>query len=224
MRDNRLALRLAHTVLAICTPIVLLLGNLYLLASPWYLRHEYSRPSFPRSSIFSPDERLSLAEATLNYMRSGQDVSFIEKLSAQGRSVYNYREVVHLADAKRVMNAAFLVHGVAVAIVLLSALTIWYLSKGWSSALQSMARGCIGFFLMMMAIGVFAYAQFDRFFTLFHRLLFTGDSWLFPYTDTLIQLFPLPFWMDATYILALLTLGQCVAVGIVGLIFSRAQG
>jgi uncharacterized membrane protein len=28
-------------------------------------------------------------------------------------------------------------------------------------------------------------------------LFFTGDSWLFLYSDTLIRLFPMRFWQDA---------------------------
>jgi len=38
--------------------------------------------------------------------------------------------------------------------------------------------------------------SFWQFFTLFHELFFTGDSWIFEYSDTLIRLFPLRFWQD----------------------------
>ena len=33
--------------------------------------------------------------------------------------------------------------------------------------------------------------------SIFHELFFSGGSWLFLYSDTLIRLFPLPFWQDA---------------------------
>jgi integral membrane protein (TIGR01906 family) len=36
----------------------------------------------------------------------------------------------------------------------------------------------------------------DQAFTLFHRIFFQGDTWLFPTTDTLIRLFPVEFWQD----------------------------
>jgi uncharacterized membrane protein len=35
-------------------------------------------------------------------------------------------------------------------------------------------------------------------FDLFHRFLFVPGSWLFSYSDTLIRLFPVKFWFDAT--------------------------
>jgi uncharacterized membrane protein len=46
-------------------------------------------------------------------------------------------------------------------------------------------------------LGMFIFpGLFWAFFTGFHALFFTGDSWLFEYSDTLIRLFPLRFWQD----------------------------
>jgi len=39
---------------------------------------------------------------------------------------------------------------------------------------------------------------FNAFFVAFHRLFFIGDSWMFEYTDSLIQFYPQPFWVDAS--------------------------
>jgi uncharacterized membrane protein len=33
----------------------------------------------------------------------------------------------------------------------------------------------------------------------FHLLFFEPSSWLFAYSDSLIRLFPLQFWIDATF-------------------------
>jgi len=63
--------------------------------------------------------------------------------------------------------------------------------------------------------------SFSSFFTTFHRIFFTGDSWLFSYSDTLIQLFPLPFWVDATALLTLPTLAECAIVGLAAYAYSR---
>jgi integral membrane protein (TIGR01906 family) len=38
--------------------------------------------------------------------------------------------------------------------------------------------------------------NFDWLFTAFHHIFFTGDTWLFFYSDTLIRLFPMEFWMN----------------------------
>jgi uncharacterized membrane protein len=55
---------------------------------------------------------------------------------------------------------------------------------------------------------------FFNFFTAFHHLFFTGDSWLFLFSDTLIRLFPIRFWQDAFLFAAVIALGGGAALGI----------
>jgi integral membrane protein (TIGR01906 family) len=50
---------------------------------------------------------------------------------------------------------------------------------------------------LILLLGVFASVNFWQFFTEFHGLFFTGNSWQFLFSDTLIRLFPLRFWQDA---------------------------
>jgi len=53
---------------------------------------------------------------------------------------------------------------------------------------------------------------FWQFFTLFHHIFFTGNSWLFYFSDTLIRLFPMRFWEDAFLWAAILALGGGIAL------------
>lgn len=214
MRKDSTALKTsARFVLAVCTPLLLLLSNLYPVATPAFIRYEYGKPQFPPADLYSAAERLSLAEATLHYTRSNEDVDYLTNLQARGRAVYNAREISHLVDAKLVMRGAFWVHGICAVLCLLAVVFSWRRSQERPGALQAVYLGCLALLVLLIAIGILVYTNFGLFFTIFHRLLFEGDSWLFSYSDTLIQLFPVPFWMDATWILALLTAGECVIVG-----------
>ena len=56
---------------------------------------------------------------------------------------------------------------------------------------------------------------FNWLFTEFHRIFFTGNSWLFYFTDTFIRLFPMQFWQDLFIVIG-------VACIILGLIFAFA--
>lgn len=211
-----------RVVLFACTGLLLLLSNLYLVATPAYVRYEYGKPGFPPADIYAPEERQALAEATVHYLRSGEGVDYLRNLQSQGQGVYNERELQHLVDVKAVMNAAFAVQAVCVVLVL-GALCLAWRSHWWHAALRALYQSCLALFLALAAIGVLAYTNFDVFFTAFHRVFFSGDSWLFFYTDTLIQLYPVPFWMDATWILALLSLAECVVVGTLAYLLYRRQ-
>ncbi len=212
---------LARVALAICTPLFLLLSNLYLVATPTYIQREYSSPGFPFARDYDDAERLALAEATLYYMRSGESSDHLTSLQVRGRAVYNAREIQHLIDAKRVMQLAFWVHGTCGVLILAATALLGRHRELWPGALRAMSRGCLLLFVLLFGIGFLAYANFNLFFTAFHRLFFKGDSWLFPQSDTLIQLFPLPFWMDATFIIALLSLAESLLVAVITYALSR---
>ncbi|MBM4429021.1 MAG: TIGR01906 family membrane protein [Chloroflexi bacterium] len=212
---------IARAVLLICTPPVLLLANLYLLATPAFVRYEYNKPGFPPADLYDSRERLLLAEATVHYMRSSKGTDYLMQLQSRGLPVYNSREIIHLADAKRVMNAALGVHSICLILCLLALVYAHGHPKRWYHAWRAISWAGLFLFVLLASIGLLAYVNFNLFFTTFHRLLFTGDSWLFPFSDTLIQLFPLPFWMDATWLICLLTLMESAIVGWAAYAFSR---
>jgi integral membrane protein (TIGR01906 family) len=209
--------RVARWVLTLSIPFVLLLSNLYLLTTPLFVRFEYARPAFPPAELFSDRERLSLAEATVHYLRSGEGPEYLRTLRPTWQ-VYNEREVKHLVDVKVVMNAAFAVQAVALVLAVAAFFWLWRRRTSRSSAWLAVARGCAVLLAALLAVGVVVYFSFDVFFVFFHRVFFSGDSWLFAYTDTLIQLFPVQFWIDATWALALLAIAEAALVG--GAIFA----
>ncbi|MGC8786363.1 MAG: TIGR01906 family membrane protein [Anaerolineae bacterium] len=213
--------KVVRILFLVCTPLLLLLSNLYLLATPAFIRREYSKPDFPRAGLYNDAERLSLAEATLYYLRSNEGVDYLMSLRSRGQPVYNAREIRHLVDVKRVMGAAFWIQKICLLLWIAAAIFVWHQRQEWYGALQAIFMGCLTLFVALLGIGLLAYANFDLFFTAFHRLFFEGDSWLFAYSDTLIQLFPVPFWIDATWTLALLTMGGCFIVGMIAFALLR---
>ncbi len=62
-------------------------------------------------------------------------------------------------------------------------------------------------------VGAFAITGFDSTWRRFHEIAFSNDLWqLNPDTDRLIQMFPEPFWEEATYIVGALTLAEALLV------------
>ena len=205
--------RIAAGIIIITMPLVLLLVNLYLLASPTFVKAEYSRPGFPASPGFTDGERLRYAEGTLTYLRSSQGIDALQKLEHGGEPLYNVRELIHLADVKAVMYWAFLAFWVAFVLLLIAAI---YLLSGPGLAERLpvyVFRGCLALALLMATIAGAALFNFNGFFVFFHRVFFQGDSWLFQATDSLIRLFPLPFWVDAAVMWIVLAIAEMILVG-----------
>jgi integral membrane protein (TIGR01906 family) len=210
-----------RTILVLCTVLLLLLSNLYGVATPAFVRYEYGKPSFPPAELYDGETRFSLAEATLHYMRSSEGEAYLSNLQAQGLYVYNVREVEHLVDAKRVMDGAFWLQGISAFLGIAAAAYAWRHPSRRAAVVRSVAWGCLALFVALVGLGILAYANFDLFFVAFHRIFFKGDSWLFSYADTLIQLFPVQFWIDATWTLALSSLAESVVLGSLAYGWSR---
>ncbi len=63
------------------------------------------------------------------------------------------------------------------------------------------------------ALGLFALVAFNAFFVAFHRIFLIGDSWVFADTDSLIQFYPQPLWVDARLGIVILTVLEGLLMG-----------
>ena len=55
---------------------------------------------------------------------------------------------------------------------------------------------------------------FDGFFLRFHEVFFSGDTWRFSDTDTLLRIYPEAFWQDTAKLAAAIVVAQAVVVGL----------
>jgi integral membrane protein (TIGR01906 family) len=179
-------------------PLALTFLGLRLLLTHPFLEVEYRTPGFPPDDFgFSLQDRLQWSKVSIDYLLNNADISFLGNLTfPDGSPLFNARELSHMHDVKLVVQPV-LVIGYSVWVLLLL-IGLWSRFGGaWPEYLRGLSRGGWLTVALVALIGMFAAVSFWQFFTLFHELFFSGNSWLFLYSDTLIRLFPLPFWEDA---------------------------
>lgn len=195
--------RILKSVLVVLVPILLVAGSALLLATDTYLGFEYGKASFPPDSYgFTPQQRFDLASTNIHYVRAHLPDNALSSETLNGAPVYNEREVTHMADVQRVFQAVLsLWRGAAVLFLFLGWL-FWQNKErmALSSAIRSGGLLSAGIILTIALMALFAW---QTWFELFHRFFFVPGSWLFSYTDTLIRLFPIKFWFDATLAISL---------------------
>jgi len=184
-------------LVTLLAPFAILLLGVRLLLVPDFLRVEYRMPAFPADTYgFSTDDRIRWATPTLEYLVNDQGVDYLAGLEFDnGAPIYNARELSHMHDVKNVLQALLNIWGWG--LLFLAVLGVWAWETDWLDAYRSgWRRG--GFLLILLLVGfsVFAATSFWDFFSWFHSLFFSGDTWLFAYSDTLIRLFPIRFWED----------------------------
>ncbi len=203
---------IARVLLVLAMPVVLLLSPLYLFVTPAFVRHEYAQKGFPPSERFAPEERLRLSDTIVNYLRGRASREEMASMRTdRGEVALLDSEVQHLVDVKVVMDAFWRAHGIGLAVALLCLIVLWA-SPARPSVPIALRQGVWITAGLIAAIVISSFIDFDLFFTRFHEMFFSAGSWLFLETDTLIQLYPLPFWVDAVWKIGAVVLVEMAAI------------
>ncbi|MCX6064395.1 MAG: TIGR01906 family membrane protein [Chloroflexi bacterium] len=179
-------------------PLAIIMLGVRLLMTPFFLDVEYRMPGFPEDAFgFQLKDRLQWSKPSVEYLVNGAEINFLADLKFDnGISIYNERELSHMHDVKDVVQTLLKVWYVD--LVVLGLLGLWAWRGNWlSDFLLGMKRGGFLTIGLLVAMAAFAATSFWQFFTWFHSLFFSGDTWLFEFSDTLIRLFPIRFWEDA---------------------------
>ena len=200
---------------SLLVPIALIGTALRILLSPIFINIEYRMPYFPVDEYgLTQQDRLRWAPFALKYLVNSSDISYLGDLKFDdGTPLYNERELSHMADVKKVVLGALSVW--TISLIILAVLAIFANRGNWiPDYVSGLRRGGMWMIGLAVALGLVAGVGiainpevFWQFFTLFHKIFFTGDSWLFYFSDTLIRLFPMRFWEDAFLWAAILALG-----------------
>lgn len=185
-------------LVCLLVPLALIMLAARLLMTPVFLEVEYRLPGFPQDTYgFSQQDRLQWSKPSVEYLVNGAGIGFLAGLQfADGQPIYNERELSHMADVKVVVQK--LLRLWVADLVILALLGLWAWRGGWlAEYVIGWKRGGLLTAGLLLALAGFAAISFWQFFTWFHSLFFSGDSWLFEFSDTLIRLFPIRFWQDA---------------------------
>jgi integral membrane protein (TIGR01906 family) len=201
----------------IAVVVFVLLTSLRFLFSPLFLRIEYSMPGFPQDDYgFTKEERLKWANISLTYLLNRDPIDLLAQHQlADGEALYNERELQHMLDVKNLVSKAMITWYISIALLILFGLfanEAHFLSEFW----QAFSKGGIATVVLIVVIIFGVLASFEWLFTVFHRIFFEGDTWLFSYSDTLIRLFPMRFWSDAFVFLGILAAVFGVIAFVVG--------
>lgn len=208
--------RLLGVAVVVGLPPVIVLSGLYLLMSSAYIRYEYGKAGFPPAARLSDEQRYTAAVECIRYLRTGVGIEVLQELEASQGPLFNERELRHMVDVKAVTLGAFTFHRACTVLVLGA---ILYLARygPQGECARRVVQGAGLTVLLVILLLVAAVLNFNWFFTEFHHLFFEGDTWLFSYTDTLIQLFPLPFWFDTVQVWVLGAIIVSCLIGGLGL-------
>ncbi len=209
---RRWSVVISQIVIVLTVGVVLAVLPVRLLLQPWIIHFEYNRLS-PDEYGMNPAERLRLGLDGLESIAGPEGMAVLYRAQFDdGQPAFAEREISHMLDVRIVAGQLFTVQ--AIAFVLMVAVgVVLYRSPATRLALAAALRtGALAVLAAVVGVSTFVVMAFNSFFTTFHQLFFSGDSWLFAYTDTLIRLYPLQFWIDVTVMICVAIVVESVAL------------
>jgi integral membrane protein (TIGR01906 family) len=209
--------RIGLGLVSLGVPFFLIMTSIRLLIAPWYPQVEYRMFYFPPDPYgFTLADRLEWARPSIEYLINDAPLSYLADLRLpDGSALYTDRELSHMLDVK-ILVGRMIVAWTAL-LILYAAVFLWAWRGKWMPRLWgALAAGGRWTITLILCILAAVAVSFNGLFTLFHRLFFSGDSWLFLYSDSLIRLFPIPFWRDAFILMGVFTIGVAVLLIVFG--------
>ena len=186
-----------------------------ILLTPPFLEFEYRTPNFPPDTYgFSLADRLHYARYAVDYLVNNAGIDYLGNLKfPDGKPFYNERELSHMSDVKNLVQVMLKVWIIGLAVLLLLGIWAWR-SFWWVDFRAGLRRGGWATIGLIIAILIGVSINFYALFTYFHEIFFTGSSWIFLFTDTLIRLFPIRFWQDCFIDMGGLSIAGGLALGL----------
>lgn len=213
----------ASGLLSLMIPVVVIITAIRVLLTPLFYQVEYHMPYFPPDPYgFTLEERLNGARISIDYLLNDAGLEYFKAFKlVDGSPFYNERELSHMLDVKILIQNTFNVWLVLLGLLVV----IGIVARATHSLLgywKALSRGGVITLVLILGVLVFVALSFRWLFTQFHLLFFSGDTWLFEYSDTLIRLFPMQFWQDAFIWMGILAILQSLLFYLVGKRLSKS--
>ena len=212
--------RWAGVAMLVALPIFLVTLNVRVLFNmPWVYNTGFERNGIEERTNVPMRELERIGKEVREYFNNDQEYMFV---FLYARPLFTAREVEHMRDVKALLGLVYTLMYVTGAAVALYA--AWgFRREGLRFLRRVSMAGAVGTVGLVVA-GIVLGLGFPVLFTLFHQISFRNDYWVLnPSEHFLVVLFPQRFWLEATLLLAFVTIAEAVAIWGVSRYLHRRQ-
>ncbi len=217
---------LVVAAIALTVTPIFVVNAFRLLATDTFVRHEIDRSGFPadRYGLTTPERRRLALTGLHSILPGGDGIALLERATLpDGSAAFDSRELRHMRDVRSRLGAAYTAQLVALVVLLVLALACRR-SPRWRSVVPwGLLLGSVLTLGVAVAAVPVILLGFDGFFLRFHEVFFSGDTWRFSDTDTLLRIYPETFWQDTAKLAATIVVAQAIVVGLAAVWWIRRQ-
>lgn len=165
-----------------------------------FYRYEYQKGNQAESIGMSNDDLMEATNALLDYTQNKrEDIVVYAEVNGSQREVFDERETMHMVDVKNLYQNAIKARNILLIVSIVGFLIYTFITKEKLTSLlwDSFKGGLILLLMFVLAVGIWAFIDFDGFWMQFHYLFFDNDLFLLdPNVSIMINMFPSQFFFE----------------------------
>lgn len=182
-----------------------------------FYRKEYEKYTVTDALDMKMDDVMAVTEYMMDYLIGKEEVLSIETdVDGEYQDFFNEQDRLHMADVRNLFLGGLKVRNLLLLAALCLLLFLVALKADVRTLLMKAYGIAIGVFAAgLLFLGIAFCIDFTKCFTIFHKLFFTNDLWLFdPETDYMIRMLPEGFFSDMAVRIAGIFAESLVVLGI----------
>ena len=164
-----------------------------------FYKKEYQKYEVTEDLDMNIDHVMYVTEHMMNYLIGKEEkLSVVTTVEGKEQDFFNERDRLHMADVRNLFLG-----GIKVGVVcIIAAVVILGIMKrkeeDWKRLfLKSYMMAIATWIFVCVLLGIAFYVDFTTCFTIFHKIFFTNNFWMFdPATDYMIRMLPEGFFSD----------------------------
>lgn len=152
-----------------------------------------------------------------------EELSIVTEVDGQTQDFFNEQDRLHMADVKNLFLGGLKLRTICLIVFLVLLVLLVARKADWKHLLPIAYFISVGVFLALIAFLAVAFSiDFTKCFTIFHKIFFTNDLWLFDEdTDYMIRMLPEGFFSDMAVRIGMTFVGMLLFLLIAFLIWNR---
>jgi integral membrane protein (TIGR01906 family) len=215
MKTMKILQAIGFIIIILSIPVLLLSASLaWGFNSHWLYNSGYEKYGVSQSTGLSVSDLHKTTDALITYFNSSDEFIHVNvTVNGQTFELFTLEEQIHFKDVKQLVRLDYTVFFVSLAVfAILSFLqVVGDFRKNWRGLVKSYVWGSIFSIVLIIAIAIASFFDFDELFLRFHQLAFTNDYW--SANGYMLLLFPGNFWYDAAFICIAFMAGLSVLWG-----------
>lgn len=178
-----------------------------------YYQSEYEKYNVAEALNMEMEDIMYVTEEMMDFLRGDRETLVVETtVNGVEQEFFNETEISHMVDVQKLFIGGLRTRTLAVGVVVGLLLILVLTKQKWKYVLpRAFQYTMAGFAVVVGIIGYLFATDFYKYFEIFHKIFFEGDTWIFdPSTSLMINMLPEGLFYDMTLRIVVVFLGAMI--------------